>query len=127
MKKKELFYKYTEFTIMQNIGSGWINQIKSYIPYTQILSEIAIYQVVIWGFHLPIPTYILTIFLIIKYYLMMVINFFIGKLAKKIGLVKAQSDYGSKHEQLSPFNHQLMNTVGNICKKLDVKNEFEQL
>lgn len=128
MNKKEIFYKYTDWTTLQGIGAGWVGQLKGYIPIGQWIQTSAGYQIALWAINIHwIPYWTILVFLAVKFYVMLFINWFVGKLAIKVGIYKAQQQYGAKKEHLSPYNVEVIGTLEAICDKLGIKSKFTKL
>ncbi len=115
-KLKSAFYKYTDFTTLQGIGMSWINQVQGWFPVGSWMASAAAYQILLWGlrdthliiFGIPIwmlgniPIWAIIIYLAVKFYIRLFFNWIVGKFVIKIGLYRAQSQYGAKKEKLNP-------------------------
>ncbi len=123
--KTELFYKYTDFVNLQNIGGYWMNQAMQYIPYGIWITEIAMFKIVFEQF--GVPFWLIVAFVICKTYFEMVLRWVVGKFAIKIGVFKAQDMYTSKKEHLAPFNSELIATLESLCKKVGAESKFSKL
>lgn len=128
MNKKELFYKYTDWTALQGIGAGWIAQIKGYLPIGDWITKSSIYWIALGAVNIKwIPFWAVVVFIALKFYLMMFVNWFVGKFIIKSGVYEAQQQYGAKKEHLSPYNLELIGTLEEICKALNIKSKFTKL
>lgn len=130
MNKKELFYKYTDFTNLQGIGANWVNQIRQWLPQSTWLDRSALLSLYFSSLHikwLMFPAYAITIFLGVKYYFMMFANWYYGKIAIKVGVYEAQQQYNAKKEHLSPYNVELIKQLEAIGEKLGIESKFTKL
>ena len=128
MDSKELFYKYTDFYTLKGIGENWVTQIKGYVPLGGWIATAGAYQIALWALNIRWVTYWeIILFLSIKFYIMILINWLGGKIAIKIGLYKAQQQYSAKNEYLNPYNVELIETLKAICKKLGIEDKFTKL
>lgn len=125
MNKKELFYKYTDFQTLSNIGASWVGQFKNYVSVTQWVSEAALYKIFLSQWH--VSFYLIIAFVVGKYYFWLVGNWVIGKLAIYIGVYKAQQQYGAKVEHLNPYNKEVISQLEAIGEKLGVTSKFTKL
>ncbi len=136
MNKREVYKKYHKFSSVQLIGQYWIDQVKRWIPLKDIMSEIALTNLVAmglrtinwWIFHnIYIPFTAVAGYVIIKYYGFMLINWLFGLIVIKIGLNKAANDVANKDENLNPMQVETINTLKAICDKLGVNHHFTNL
>lgn len=128
MKKKELFYKITDFTTLQNIGGGWVGLLKQYLPQSQWLDRSATLQIWLWALHINwIPIWAIAVFLAVKYYFMMWVNWYIGKKGIQKGLLEAQQQYIAKSEHISPVQSEMLQTIKNIANKVGAENKISKL
>lgn len=123
--KKKLFYKYTDWTTMQNIGAYWQHQIEQYLPFGVWVSEIAFYTIVFerWG----VPFWFIATFVVGKCYADMIIRWVIGKIIIKTGVYEAQNHYQAKKQEIAPYELEHRNTLKEICKALNVKDHYTEL
>jgi hypothetical protein len=125
IEKKKLFYKFNDINTKVSMGDSVIGLIKNYIgDPTQILWEASTYQILIWGAHIPIPTYLIIIFVWLKGRLMILGKYLFGIFLKKTGFWKAQSEFSQEEEHLAPFNAKLKMTIISICQHLGIKDHF---
>lgn len=128
MDKKELFYKYTDWTTLQSIGSGWVSQIKGYLPIGDWIQKSAGYQIALWALNIHvIPYWLILVVLIVKFYAMIFVNWIIGRMAIKVKLYEAQQQYSAKTDHLSPYNREVINTLEEICKATGATSRFTKL
>lgn len=131
MNKKEIFYKYTDFQILQGLGASWLSQIEGYMPIGDWLRNSALYylsaQATHWQWLVWIPYWAIVLFLAVKFYIMVFLNWFVGKYGIKIGLLKAQQQYSAKKEHIAPFQVQINKTLDNIAKAVGAKSELDKL
>ena len=128
MDKKELFYKYTDFSTLKSIGNAFLSEIKSYLPISDWIGKAGMYQIALWAIHVDwIKYWMILLFLIIKFYAMIFINWLGGRIAIKTGLYKAQQHYNTKQEHLNPYQVELRKTVENIAEAVKAKSEFTKL
>jgi hypothetical protein len=127
VKKNKIFYAYTDFTTLQNIGYYWKTQFLRYLPQSAWIEKAGAMQVLLWAFNIKFPIWIFIVFLILKYYIMMFGDWLIGRYAIKVGVYSVQNQYNSKKEHISPFNAELVATLEEICKKLEIKSKFTDL
>ena len=125
---KKLFYAYTDFSTLQGIGSTWIQQIKGYIPVGQWIATASVYQIALWALNIHFVSYwMLVAILAVKFYVMIFVNWAGGKIAIKVGLLRAQQQYSAKSEHLSPYNSEVIKTLKSICEKLGAESHFTDL
>jgi hypothetical protein len=128
MDKKRIFYNYTDFATLQGIGNSWISEVKSYIPISSWITTASVYQIALWAIHINwIPYWAMILFLAIKFYIMIIVNWLGGKLSIKIGLYRARQQYGAKKEHLAPFNVEVIEQLTAIGNKLGVESKFTKL
>lgn len=127
MNKKQLFYKYTDWSNLQGIGAGWVSQIKGYLPIGEWIQKSAGYQVVLWALNIHMPYWIIITLIVLKFYVMIFVNWFLGKFVIKVKLYEAQQQYNAKTEHLSPYNREVINTLEEICKATGAKSKFTKL
>lgn len=128
MDKNKLFYKYTDFTALQSIGNGWLSQIKSYLPFGSWVATASVYQIALWAININwIPYWSLIVLLAVKFYIMIFINWLAGRIGIKIGLLRAQQQYTTKSEHLSPYEVQRRKTLESIAEKVGAKSFFDKL
>jgi len=135
---KEAFYSYTDFTNIQAFGSRWIGEVIGWFPIGGWIASASIYQIALWGIgninfwfiHIDmhnIKYWMILLFLAIKFYVMILLKWLVGKIAVKIGLIRAEQNYESKTEHISPMSYQSYKTMENIAKKVGARSEFTKL
>lgn len=128
MNKKQFFYKYADWATLQSIGAGWVSQIKGYIPIGDWIQKSAGYQIALWALNIHfLPYWAILVILISKFYIMILINWLVGKFTIRVKLYEAQQQYNAKTEHLSPYNVEVIKTLQNIAKAVGTKDEFTQL
>lgn len=125
MNKRKIFENFNDFTTKVNMGNYLLGIIKQYVVNPSVfIQEVASYQIMVMAFGAKIPSIYIVLLLLFKNWIMIFIHFIGGIVAKKTGFWKAQSEFQNKKEHISPFNSQLMETVKEICKKLEIKDKF---
>lgn len=127
MEKRRIFYKYTDFTTLQNIGYYWKSQILKWFPVSDTMTKVASWQVILWGLNIDFPIWTIAILYIIKYYVMQFVDWFYGFIAIRSNLYDAQQQYNAKQEHISPVQAETIATLKEICKKLEIKDKFTDL
>lgn len=141
MDKKNIFYKYADFTTLKSIGQGWVAELHGWIPVGEWLQKSSIYwvglqgllqsKIEIFGIHIwyigYLPIWAVFLFFMIKFYIMVIVNWFVGKYGIKIGFYKARQQYGAKQEHLSPYEKEHRETIKNIAKAVGAKSEYTNL
>lgn len=122
---------YTKWANIQGIGAGWIAEIKSRIPIGTWIQNatidwlavkaIGLVNFTVIGLHIYIPIawitwWMIFLFLAVKFYGFMVVNWFIGKIAIKSKVVEAQANINAKFEETNPFEVQRNKTLKSIAK-----------
>jgi len=139
MKKREVFNKYNEIDTRIGRGTSLINilQYWTFNP-SQLMIQASAYQIALWAldgkkllwitlYTKWISFFMIVIAIILKDYLMKLINYLLGRWdEKRLGLWKATNEYNQTKEHISPFNDSLRRTIENICKKVGVKSEFNK-
>jgi energy-coupling factor transporter transmembrane protein EcfT len=127
-KVKNFVYKYTDFNTLRGIGGGWVEQLKGYFPFGAWVASASVYQIALWALKIDwIPYWLIIIFLAIKFYLMIFINWIIAKVGIKMGIYEAQQQYGAKQQKLSPYEREHRETIKNIAKAVNAKSEYTDL
>jgi hypothetical protein len=122
------FVKYTKFKRISNQGSNWRGEVMSYFPYGGWLTSASVYQVLLWGFHIDwIPIWVIIAILAIKFYIMMLLHYIIGKYGIKLGLLRAEAQVSTKVKDLNPVNQEFLLTMRSICEKTGAINYFTEL
>jgi len=128
MNKKKIFYSYTDFTTLQSIGAGWVAQLKGYLPIGDWIKNGSLYWVALGAIGINwLPFWLIIVFLAVKFYGMIFVNWWIGRKAIKIGVYEAQQQYNAKTEHLSPYNRECIAQWEAIGEKLGVKSKFSKL
>jgi len=136
--KKKLFYNYTDFVTMTSLGNRWLGEIIGYFPIGGWLQSASVYQIAIWAigsinfwfihFDLHfIQFWMILVYLAVKFYFKILFNYFGGKLAVKIGLLRATQNYQAKAEHIAPYEAQNRRTIINIAEAVGAKSEFTEL
>jgi len=125
--KKALFLKYVKFESFRGRGAYWTN-----LP-TSWFSTGALRDAFLLGGIAK-----LTIFQNLSLYWLMGIVFIlgigmeflragIGMIDFKYGLWERQNEWSGKNKIMNPYNHEMKETVREICKKLKIKDKFKDL
>lgn len=137
-KLKSAFYSYTDFSTLKNIGDSLIGQLRGYFTLGSWIKDASLYWVAlqavnsmnVFGFIINtkwIQFWMIVLFLIVKFYLMIFIDWLGGKIAIRIGLYNASLQYSAKSEHLSPYNLELIRQLEAIGEKLGIESKFTKL
>jgi hypothetical protein len=125
IEKKKLFYRYTDFITLQNIGAFWQNQIEQYFPFGVWVSEIAFYTLVFERF--GVPFWLIVVFVVGKCYFDMFLRWVIGKIIIKTGIYEAQNQYTAKKQEIAPYEKENRETLKSLCNAVGAKHHFTEL
>ncbi len=127
MDKLPFFYRWADFNTMQDMGAAFVGRIKNFIPdFSPVVIELGAWTIIFNHYNLNIPTYAIVIFLILRQYFWTTLYYFSGKFIRKVGLVKAQSEYLSREEDLSPVTKQTIDTLENIARAVGAETAFDK-
>lgn len=129
------------FNNKQSIGAGWVARFKGYIPsFTDMAVKTSALQVALWAsggtihiihFNFIIPLWInwgsIFVFLLIKFYWVIIFNLIVAKIGMKKGLLKIDQDIGCKNEEISPTQRELFETVNNIAQQIGAESKITKL
>lgn len=138
-KIKTAIHKYTDFVNMKAIGEGWLAQLRSYTPIGDWIKNSSLYWIgieaskgliSIFGFQVHfewIQFWMIILFLAVKFYIMILVNWMFGKFMIKTQIPQEQTQYTSKTEYLSPYERERRDTDIAICEALGIKHHYTTL
>lgn len=124
--KGKLFYHYTNFYTLSDLGSSLVGRIMNFLPsWGTIILELGALTIIFSKYNIAIPWYLIILFLIGKKYVWMVLFYISGKVMKRTGFIKASSEYSIRNqEHFNPWQEQAQKTIENIALKVGAKTEF---
>lgn len=125
--KVKLFDLYNRYTTNNTIGEYWIGFFKDLLVPAGIIGLVSQYQIILWGFDLKIPIWIIFVFVLAKAWFWRIVAYISGAKARQVGIVKSASNYTSKKPDLSPFNHELMEQLKEIATKVGADIKFKDI
>lgn len=139
INKKKIFYAYTDFQNMYDIGMTWINRILGYMPVGVWIQKASIGQIALWALndksflsiHITIPAWLnwglLFAYYAFTFYFMIFLGWVGGKIAIKVGLRDAELQYEAKKKHLNPYQVEIREQLQEIAKKVGAENKFSEL
>ena len=121
IRKKNVLLKITEIMAWDKRGGDWINY------FAELVSNVIFQGALVKIWFPAIPNNLLIGAMVSYWFLRKLLNIVIGWIDFKKGIWKIQSEWGQKTEQIAPWNVEAQNTLKAICKKLEIKDHFNDI